>query len=176
MTSSNGNIFRVIGLCAGNSLFTSEFPVQRPVMWSFDVFFDMRPNKVLSKQSWGWWFETPSCSLWRDWRHCNGNDVIDVIVMYSEITPLELLPHLPGANELMTWTPQTVYCSQEANHVVVSQNTQRIIGMSLPAIAIQYTWRDERTTNCLQNTHDMNSSLSLWLSLLIGLGDAFWYQ
>ena len=25
-------------------------------------------NKRLSKQSWGWWFETPSCSLWR---HCN---------------------------------------------------------------------------------------------------------
>ena len=25
-------------------------------------------NKRLSKQSWGWWFESPSCSLWR---HCN---------------------------------------------------------------------------------------------------------
>ena len=25
-------------------------------------------NKRLSKQSWGWWFETPSHSLWR---HCN---------------------------------------------------------------------------------------------------------
>ena len=25
-------------------------------------------NKRLSKHSWGWWFETPSCSLWR---HCN---------------------------------------------------------------------------------------------------------
>ena len=25
-------------------------------------------NKQLSKQSWGWWFETPSHSLWR---HCN---------------------------------------------------------------------------------------------------------
>ena len=26
------------------------------------------PNKRLSKQWRGWWFETPSCSLWR---HCN---------------------------------------------------------------------------------------------------------
>ena len=25
-------------------------------------------NRRLSKQSWGWWFETSSCSLWR---HCN---------------------------------------------------------------------------------------------------------
>ena len=42
-----------------------EFPTQRPVTRSFDVFFDVRPNKQLSKQSWGWWFETLSPSLWR---------------------------------------------------------------------------------------------------------------
>ena len=32
---------------------------------AFDVFFDLRLNKLLSKQSWGWWFETQSRSLWR---------------------------------------------------------------------------------------------------------------
>ena len=31
----------------------------------FDVFFDLRLNKRLSKQSWGWWFETLWCPLWR---------------------------------------------------------------------------------------------------------------
>ena len=36
--------------------------------WSFGVFFDLRLNKRSNKQSWGSWFETPSCSLWR---HCN---------------------------------------------------------------------------------------------------------
>ena len=41
---------------------------QRPVTRSFDVFFDLRLNKRLSKQSWGWWFETLPCPLWR---HCN---------------------------------------------------------------------------------------------------------
>ena len=35
-----------------------EFPAQRPVTRSFDVFFDLRLNKQLSKQPWGWWFET----------------------------------------------------------------------------------------------------------------------
>ena len=55
-------------LCAGNSPVTVEFPAQRPVMQSFDVFFDLCLNKRLSKQSWGWWFEMPSCSLWC---HCN---------------------------------------------------------------------------------------------------------
>ena len=60
MTSSNGNIFRVTTLCAGNSPVAGEFPAQRPVTRSFDVFFDLPRNKWLSKQPWGWWFETPS--------------------------------------------------------------------------------------------------------------------
>ena len=49
MTSSNGIIFHVAGrLC--------------------EEFTDRRLNKRLSKQSWGWWFETPSRPLWH---HCN---------------------------------------------------------------------------------------------------------
>ena len=52
-------------LCAGNSPVTGEYPAQRPVTRSFDIAFDLRLNKRLSKQSWGWWFETPSWSLWR---------------------------------------------------------------------------------------------------------------
>ena len=40
-------------------------PAQRPATRSFDVFFDPRLNKRLRKQSWGWWFETPSRSYWR---------------------------------------------------------------------------------------------------------------
>ena len=58
-----------LAICAGNSPVPGEFPAQRPVTRSFDVFFDLRLNKRLSKQSWGWWFETLSCPLWR---HCNG--------------------------------------------------------------------------------------------------------
>ena len=57
----------LLAICAGNSPVTGEFPSQRPVTRSFAVFFDLRLNKRLSKQSWGWWFETPPCSLWR---HC----------------------------------------------------------------------------------------------------------
>ena len=39
MTSSNWDIFRVTGLCEGNSPVTDEFPSQRLVTWRFDVFF-----------------------------------------------------------------------------------------------------------------------------------------
>ena len=44
-----------LALCAGNSPVTGEFPPQRPVTRSFDVFFDLHLKKRLSKQSRGWW-------------------------------------------------------------------------------------------------------------------------
>ena len=65
----------LLALCAGNSPVTGEFPAQRPVTRSFNVFFDLRLNIRLSKQSWGWWFETPLHSLLR---HCNVADRLHV--------------------------------------------------------------------------------------------------
>ena len=38
-----------------------------------NVFFDLRLNKRLRKQSWGWWFEASSPPLWRN---CNENTTI----------------------------------------------------------------------------------------------------
>ena len=64
MTSSNGNIFRVTGLLCGE--FTGDRWI--PCTMANDATFDLRLNKPLSNQSWDWWFETPSCSLWL---HCN---------------------------------------------------------------------------------------------------------
>ena len=58
----------LLAICAGNSSVSGEFPAQRPVTRSFDIFFDLRLNKRKNKQSWGWWFETLSCPLWRQ---CN---------------------------------------------------------------------------------------------------------
>ena len=55
----------LLAICAGNSPVPGEFTTQRPVTRSFDVYFDLRPNTRLSKLSWGWWFDTPSRSLWR---------------------------------------------------------------------------------------------------------------
>ena len=63
----------LLALCAGNSLVPGEFPAQRPVTRNFDVSFDLSLNKRLSKQSWGWWSETPSSSLW-----LHSNALIDI--------------------------------------------------------------------------------------------------
>ena len=70
----------LLALCAGHSPVTGEFSAQRPVTRSFDVFFDLRLNKGLCKQSWGWWFETPSRSLWRHF-----NDLCDYVYMTYSI-------------------------------------------------------------------------------------------
>ena len=39
--------FALLAICARNSPITGEFPTQRPVMRSFDVFFDLRFNNSL---------------------------------------------------------------------------------------------------------------------------------
>ena len=70
----------LLAICAGNSPVPGEFPTQRPVTRSFDVFFHLRLNKRLSKQWWGWWFETLSGPLWR---HCNGTLMIVTFWMLS---------------------------------------------------------------------------------------------
>ena len=85
-------------LCARNSSVTGEFPSQSPVTRSFDVFFYRRLNKQLRKQSRGWWFETPSHSLWRHWKKwwlpyvglSHYDDVI-MTMLASQITSLTVV-------------------------------------------------------------------------------------
>ena len=78
----------LLAVCAGNSAVPGEFPTQRPVTRSFDVFFDLRLNKRLDKQSWGWWFETLSRPFWR---HCN-------VCRYSYYAATRILDWYPYIN------------------------------------------------------------------------------
>ena len=48
------------------------------------VFFDLRPNKRLSKQSWGWWSGTPSRLLWR---HCN--EIMQQLRYFQDILDID---------------------------------------------------------------------------------------
>ena len=84
----------LLAICAGNSLVTGEFPTQRAVTWSFDVFFDLRLNKCLSKQSWGWWFET--CPLWC---HCNVRNFISfflvIKMLFHNLIHIQICQELP---------------------------------------------------------------------------------
>ena len=84
MTSSNGNIFRVTGPLCGEFTSPGDFPTQRPVTRSFDVSFDLRPNKRSSNQWWGWWFDTQSRSLWR--HHNDPSSISTTDAQHSSIS------------------------------------------------------------------------------------------
>ena len=80
MTSSNGNIFRVTGHLCGE--FTGHWWIPRTKasdaeLWCFPLIRAL--SKRLSKQSWGWWFDTPSRSLWL---HCNDNLIKTQIAVF----------------------------------------------------------------------------------------------
>ena len=93
ITSSNGHILRI------TDPFCGDFPAEWPVRRSFDASFDLRLNKRLSKQSWGWWLET---SLRLLWRHCNGKNAhwAKVSPIRSHIISEEIPWHLGGMRNL----------------------------------------------------------------------------
>ena len=70
----------LLAICAGKPSVTGEFPAQNPMTQSFDVFVDLRLNKRLGKQSWGWWFKTLSSPLLH---HCNGRETKAVHFRYA---------------------------------------------------------------------------------------------
>ena len=65
----------LLAICAGNSPVTVEFPAQRPVTRSFNVFFYLRLNKRLSKHS----CTHEAGDLRRYRAHC------DVIIMKTKV-------------------------------------------------------------------------------------------
>ena len=65
MTSSNGNIFRVTGHLCGEFTGLRWIPRTKASDTELWCFLWSAPDKRLSKQSWGWWFETQLGSLWR---------------------------------------------------------------------------------------------------------------
>ena len=83
----------LLALCAWNSPVTGEFPTQRPVTRSFDIFFVLHLNKQLSKQWRCRWFEMPARSLWR---HSNDHwpsgwrRVIQAEVFYRNWNSMEI--------------------------------------------------------------------------------------
>ena len=109
----------LLALCAGNSPVTGEFPSQRPVTRSFDVFLDLH----LSKQSWGWWFETPSRSLWR---HSNEEAVAALPHVFYSIADL----HLSGGTHIRRSDKNAVSCRKWKSYMHNSNHSFRKAAVS----------------------------------------------
>ena len=143
MTSSNGNIFRVTGDLCGE--FTG--PTQRPVTWSFDVFFDLRLNKRLSKQSWDWWFETLSCPLWR---HCNGlvgHMPLYTIAMWNQYIPNLSRNHAWFPSKHPTrWWPSTVtnlHGHRQAQWLLTHWGREKMAAISQTTLSNAFSWMEK---------------------------------
>ena len=98
-----------LAICAGNSPVPGEFPVQRPVTRSFDVFFDLCLNKRLNKLSWGWWFETPSCPLWRHRNMLPRLAIWSVNVLSVGLDYLTLISHTTLVKWFVDWKAQLYF-------------------------------------------------------------------
>ena len=99
VTSSNGNIFRATGHLYGEFTGDRWIPHTKPVTRSFDVFFDLRLNKRLSKQSSDWWFETPSRPLCRHFNatRIGGSTLACIYNCLTRIQRGNQLRHSPAA-------------------------------------------------------------------------------
>ena len=90
MTSSNGNIFRVTGHLCGK--FTGPRWISHTKASDAELWC-LLWSKQLSKQWRGWWFETPSWSLWR-----HRNEIMTWLTQgnkpLSEPTLVNLLTHI----------------------------------------------------------------------------------
>ena len=104
----------LLALCAGNSLVTGEIPHKGQWRGAL-MFFYLHLNKRLSKQSWDWWFETLSHSLWR---HRNGMLFI-IAVFWSESN--NHLSQLLFANGIVKNT-YTLYCNDRIKCLSVWYN------------------------------------------------------
>ena len=157
----------LLAICARNSPATGEFPAQRPVTRSFDVFFDLRLNKRLSKQLWRWWFpgEFPAqmaciaenVSIW--WRHhdigtfwklcCHNLFFWFFLTIY--ITPGRLMKtttvvfiSLPGVIHVAVWAVEFL-CDDDRSHrqqrlsLLFGKWSQLMISVFIAALSL--LWR-----------------------------------
>ena len=97
MTSSNGNISALLAICAGNSPFPGEFPSQRPVTRSFDVFFDLRLNKRLHREAGDFrryrvhYDVTVMNSNLLKWNETIIRYIIIIFILASEVLPFSII-------------------------------------------------------------------------------------
>ena len=118
----------LLAFCAGNSPVTGEFPAQRPVTRSFDVFFDLRPNQQMSKQWRRWWFETPSSSLWR---HCNEFPLCCFVLC------LDTVGFYPGSFRVISLTVgQSFSCPGPWTHGLVRVQLSKLLSQTIQKLTM----------------------------------------
>ena len=134
----------LLAICAGNSPVPGEFPAQRPVTRSFDVYFDLCLNKRLKKQWWGWWFETLSRPLWRHRNELGKKDrgnILPKLKLYSNRTK-------SSSSITVWWIIQSLWNSTQNMTKLENAWTIRRDSLHLSSILFSFsnTERQKQTT------------------------------
>ena len=142
--------FALLAIRARNSPVTGEFPAQRPVTRSFDVFFDLCLNKRLSKQSWGRWFETPLCPLWHPIMKYGFSTETVPGIMKNDNNPtsviLSILSHLPwDIGDVLLHVPHgdggTIYPGTQQYARNVPVGNKLFMGARSRPVKVRTPWR-----------------------------------
>ena len=147
-------------------------PRTKPVTRRFDVFFDLRLNKQLSKQSWGWWFETPSRSLRH---HCNvslGYHSLDCITYYDVqyVSGVSYLDVVSDSHVIMLADPCRIEFIFRKHEIIfafsIIMKTKQLIINTMDNNAVTWMW--SRKFGCAK-------ILWQWISKLKWCGRFFLY-
>ena len=130
----------LLAICGGNSPVPDEFPTQRPVTRGFDVFFGLCLNKRLSKQWWGWWFETLSHTLWRH-RNAVATSVLDMCgPVWTRLKYLALYFANQNWRNVVTlkshWNFCIEICQNNVNIDINDQSVSKSPTTSVPLLAM----------------------------------------
>ena len=164
----------LLALCADNSTVTGEFSSQRPMTRSFDVFFDLCLNKRLSKQSWGWWFETPSRPLWR---HCDDRRIIQFSDVHSFIhcKCLWLIKNRCMWYIVIYLICYILYVLSEnwRNKIVIYRYNQQLVLGAIKTAShyLKQCWHSSLTHMCVRGSPSFNAEWSHVTTLHIEHGD-----
>ena len=111
---------------------------------SFDVFFILRLNKRLSKHWWGWWFETPSCPLWRhsnDYGYCTS--VANTSIKHPYIV-YRLLGWPKAGMTDIEWRHMSIMTTEITGNIIVCSTALRLTTKTTSSSAL-HTFDREST-------------------------------
>ena len=118
MTSSNGSTFCVTDPLCGEFTGYRWIPLTKASDAELWCFFDLRLDKRSSKQSWGWWFGTPSHSLWR---HFNVERKMWLTLVRRIYFRKHKMSHVIG----------TILCGRQGQLILPDMHCRRISSFSI---------------------------------------------
>ena len=110
----------LLAFCAGNSPITGEFPSQRPVTRSFDVFFDLRQCKQLSKQSRGWCLRRNRTHYGVIVMHLNLSSVTNISWEHRDFISIIDVQSIVGVNDRVHYGMRVVFVCLHTTHYHIS--------------------------------------------------------